>query len=106
MARIQQLQSSIDKMHKDISDTKTAYHQCRVDILNARNAKPPTYDKDTHVNLDMQMWITHNQTKVEYSTDPPPYTTTTTPYTTTSTMRPYKPYKPYYTSTHRADLPA
>ena len=108
MARIQQLQSSIDKMHKDISDTKTAYHQCRVDILNARNAKPPTYDKDTHVNLDMQMWITHNQTKVEYST---PYTTTTTTteYVTTSTttMRPYKPYKPYYTSTHRAaDLPA
>ena len=58
-------------MQEDIVDTKNAYHQCRVDILNARNARPATYDKDTHVNLDMQMWITHNQTKVDYTTKKP-----------------------------------
>merc|ERR1712064_151675 len=89
---------------KDLVDTRNAFHQCKVDILNAKNIKAPTYDKDTHVNLDMQMWITHNQTKVEYSTYAP--TTTTTTYKPTYSTTTYKPYKPYYTTTHKRDVPA
>ena len=104
-ARIKQLQETIDNMKKGIVDTKNAYRQCRLDILNARNVKHATYDRDTHVNLDMQMWITHNQTKNEYST-PAPSTYTTTTYRTTTYTTPYKTYKPYYTTTHRKDVPA
>ena len=106
MARIKQLEKAIGKMDKDILDTKTAYHQCRIDILNAKNSRPAKYDKDTHVNLDMQMWITHNQTEVEYSTYAPSTYTTTTAYKQTYPTSPYKPYKPYYTTTHKRDVPA
>ena len=78
-----------------------------MDILNARNARPPKYDKDTHVNLDMQMWITHNQTKVAY---PTPATYATKPPTTyppkTYPSTTYKPYKPYRTTTQKRDVPA
>ena len=104
LVRIQKLQDAIEKMERDIVDTKNQYHQCRLDTLNAKNAPNATYDQDTHVNLDMQMWITHNQTKVEYST----YATTpsTTTYTTTYSTTSYIPYKPYYTTTHRRDVPA
>ena len=105
MARIKQLEDSIESMKKGIMDTKNAYRQCRLDILNARNMKHPSYDRDTHVNLDMQMWITHNQTKIEYSTEEPSTYTTTT-YKTTPYTTPYKPYKPYYTTTYRKDVPA
>jgi len=104
MARIKALEQSIETMEKDIVDTRNAFHQCKVDILNAKNVKAPSYDKDTHVNLDMQMWITHNQTKVEYSTYAP--TTTTTTYKPTYSTTTYKPYKPYYTTTHKRDVPA
>lgn len=104
LARIKQLEDAIDNMQKDILESKSDYHQCRLDILNAKNVRPPSYDKDTHVNLDMQMWITHNQTKVEYSTYTTPTTTTT--YKTTYTTSYYQPYKPYYTTTHKRDVPA
>lgn len=105
MAHIKHLQENIAQMNQDILDTKTGYHQCRLDLLNAKNARHPKYDKDTHVNLDMQMWITHNQTKYEYSTEPPTYASPAT-YKTTVYTTPYKPYKPYYTTTHRKDVPA
>ena len=104
MERIKHLEKHIADMEKAIVDTKNAYHQCRLDILNAKNNRHPTYDKDTHVNLDMQMWITHNQTKNEYSTTT---TTTKTTYKTTTYTTPYKTYKPYeVTSAHRRDVPA
>ena len=106
MARIAELEKAIGDTNKAIAETKNDYHQCRVDILNAKNNKGPTYDRDTHVNLDMQMWITHNETKTEYTSTyaPPPVYTTT--YKTTAYTTPYKPYKPYYTTTHRRDVPA
>ena len=104
MERIKHLEQSIENLKKSIVDTKNAYHQCRLDILNAKNVKHPSYNKDTHVNLDMQMWITHNQTKNEYSTTT---TTTKTTYKTTTYTTPYKTYKPYeVTSAHRRDVPA
>lgn len=49
-----------------IYQTKVDLQKCRIDLLNAKNRRPAKYNKDTHVNLDMQMWITHNQTKEEY----------------------------------------
>ncbi len=62
-------QDAIDKMKQEIHDTKEATQHCRIDLMNAKNRKPPTYNKDTHVNLDMQMWVTHNQTRDEYEQD-------------------------------------
>ena len=105
LARIQQLQNNVERLQKEIGETKNQYHQCRIDILNARNARPAAYDRDTHVNLDMQMWITHNQTEIQYSTYPTTttYSTTTTTYTTT--YKTYPTYKPKYTTTYPKDLP-
>lgn len=64
--RMEMHRAGIAKMKQDISDTKEGIQHCRIDYMNAKNRKPPTYNKDTHVNLDMQMWVTHNQTKEEY----------------------------------------
>ncbi len=64
--RISSHLSAIAKMKQEIKDTKDATQRCRIDVMNAKNRKPPTYNKDTHVNLDMQMWVTHNQTREEY----------------------------------------
>ncbi len=103
--RLRELQAMVDEVQKEIETTKIEYKKCRIDLLNAKKRRGPKYDKDTHVNLDMQMWITHNQTKQEYKYETSPTYTTTTYYTTTTTT-PYKPYKPYYTTTHRKDVPA
>ncbi len=103
--RLKKLEAMADQLNKDIANAKMDYKKCRVDLLNAKKKRGPQYDKDTHVNLDMQMWITHNQTKQEYKEESTVTYTTTTYYTTTTTT-PYKPYKPYYTTTHRKDVPA
>ena len=48
-------------MKGEIQRSKMDTQRCRIDYLNDKNKKPPSFSKDTHVNLDMQMWITHNQ---------------------------------------------
>ncbi len=64
--RIANLHKAIGDLHADVDQAKADRQRCRVDVLNAKNRRPPAYGKDTHVNLDMQMWVTHNQTKDEY----------------------------------------
>ena len=88
-AKIRDQTSDISKLRSEIVLGKQDLQRCRIDLMNAKNykvckcafcddrffmeisqnaicqlpIKPPGYKKDTHVNLDMQMWITHNQTK-------------------------------------------
>lgn len=110
--RIKELEETIEKLKKEIYDTKAEYQKCRVDLLNAKNKKGPKFNKDTHVNLDMQMWITHNKTKEEPyyappSTEKPPYKATkrTTPYAPPAySTSSYK--KSQYTTSTRKDVPA
>ena len=61
--RIRQLLAEIERLGLEIGESKKALIKCRVEVVNAKSYKPPGFNKDTHVNLDMQMWITHNQTR-------------------------------------------
>ena len=79
-ARIRQLFAEIARLEAEIGESKKALVKCRVSVVNAKSYKPPGFNKDTHVNLDMQMWITHNQTReragytplIQYKESPPP----------------------------------
>ena len=61
--RIRQLLAEIERLGFEIGESKKALVKCHVEVVNAKSYKPPGFNKDTHVNLDMQMWITHNQTR-------------------------------------------
>ena len=50
--------------------------QEKIDLMNAKNLQDEQFGKDTHMDLDMDMWITHNRTKVYYSTYKYTYPTT------------------------------
>jgi predicted nucleic acid-binding Zn-ribbon protein len=102
--RLRALQSQVSKATEDIKTNKDELAHCRIDILNAKNKHSPKYLRDTHVNLDMQMWITHNETKEQnyypgtYKPEykPPVYPTQRIyyePYTTKTTYYPTTPYK-------------
>jgi len=114
--RLRAIKGDVDKTAEAIKTNKKELEHCRIDILNAKNKKTPKFLRDTHVNLDMKMWITHNETeeknyaaatyKPEYK--PPvyptqriyyePYTTKTTyyPQTTKYYTTPYVSYKQEY----------
>ena len=47
--------------------------------MNAKNFNDENYGKDTHMDLDLDMWITHNRTKVYYTTLKYTYPTTVYP---------------------------
>ena len=113
--RLRALKATVAKATEDINKNKKELSHCRVDILNKKNIHSPKYLRDTHVNLDMQMWITHNETKEKnyypgtYKPvyKPPkyptqriyyePYTTKTTYYQTTTPYRttPYTRHETY-----------
>ena len=113
--RLRALRSQVLKAAEDIKTNKDDLAHCRIDILNAKNKHSPKYLRDTHVNLDMQMWITHNETKEQNyypgtykpAYKPPvyptqriyyePYTTKTTYYPTTQTYKttPYTKHETY-----------
>jgi predicted nucleic acid-binding Zn-ribbon protein len=114
-AKIRDITAEIARLESEIAKARIDLGRCRVDLVNAKNYNAPGYKRDTHVNLDMKMFITHNQTKekgapqymIQYNEDKPKaykspeykpapsqrpqvYTQkttykTTTPYTTTTT---------------------
>ena len=106
-ARIRQILAEIARLETEIGESKKALIKCRIDVVNAKSYKPPAFNKDTHVNLDMQMWITHNQTRekadyaplIQYKESPPPRRYSNPQYKrapvqqpqiyTSTTMRPY-----------------
>lgn len=114
--KLRAIRAEVEKTAEAIKTNKKELEHCRIDILNAKNKRSPKFLRDTHVNLDMQMWITHNETeeknyapatyKPEYK--PPqyptqriyyePYTTKTTYYPTTPKQytTPYVNYKQEY----------
>ena len=105
--RLRAIRAEVEKTAGAIKTNKKELEHCRIDILNAKNKRSPKFLRDTHVNLDMQMWITHNETeeknyapatyKPEYK--PPQYPTQRIyyePYTTKTTYYPTTP-KPYTT---------
>jgi len=121
---LDQFKNEVMQLEKQIGQAKADRHTCRMDIVKANNNEEPNIDRDTHVNLDMQMWITHNQTVSttattakaysEYSTQrvykeqpittyPPSTYKTTTTYTTTTTT--YTTTTPYTTTTTTYQAP-
>jgi len=92
---LDQFKNEVMKLEAQIGHAKEDRHTCRMDIVKANNNEEPKIDRDTHVNLDMQMWITHNQT---VST-----TTTVKPYSEYPTQRVYKerPITTYPPSTYK-----
>jgi len=90
--------NKITAVNLDITKTKNDLNQCKIDGLQATAAisHGPKINKDTKVNLDMNMWITHNITQeegetqyykpIQYGEDPSYY----------KTPAPYDPaYKTY-----------
>lgn len=69
------LEYKIDKLQDKVEVIRDNLAQCKLDLLNAHNYVETQYNKDTHVDLAMDMWITHNKTKQlvtrKYITYPP-----------------------------------
>ena len=51
-----------------------------MDLLNVNSYVEDKYTKDTHVDLAMDMWITHNKTKLNVAAGGCRYPTTDIPY--------------------------
>lgn len=122
--RLRAIQAEAQSTVEAIKTNKKELEHCRIDILNAKNRPSPQLMRDTHVNLDMKMWITHNETAETYAptTKGPeykptyptqriyyePYTTKTTYYPTTTKQytTPYVHYKQEYeTPTTKKEYP-
>ena len=122
--RLRAIQAEAQSTVEAIKTNRKELEHCRIDILNAKNKPAPQLMRDTHVNLDMKMWITHNETAETYAptTKGPeykptyptqriyyePYTTKTTYYPTTTKQytTPYVHYKQEYeTPTTKKEYP-
>ena len=107
--RIRQLMADIERLGFEIGESKKTLTKCRVEVVNAKSYQPPGFNKDTHVNLDMQMWITHNQTRerakytplIQYIESPPQRKQYETPYKQAPIQQPqvYTSVQPTSTST-------
>jgi len=123
---LDEFKNEVLQLEQQISHAKEERSHCRMAIVKVNSNQNPKIGRDTHVNLDMKMWITHNQTvsteaptsKATYyaptqriykdvpittyapTTYVPPSTyTTTTPYPTTTTTT-YKPAPPPTTTAY------
>jgi len=123
---LDEFKNEVLQVEQQISAAKEERSHCRMAIVNVNAGTNPKIGRDTHVNLDMKMWITHNQTVsteapttkstyyastqriykdvpiTTYAPTPyvPPstYATTTTPYPTTTTTTTY--YAPTTTTAY------
>ena len=60
------LKKKMKEIQMDIEKTKEDLQKARMEGAMPKYKKPaPKFNKDTKVNLDMSMWITHNITKEE-----------------------------------------
>ena len=69
----------MEKLQDHLEVEKDRMSQCKLDLMNVESFHETQYNKDTHVDLAMDMWITHNKTKVAYSTKHFSYHPSTTP---------------------------
>merc|ERR1712121_302870 len=102
---LDEFKNEVLQLEKQISDAEEERSHCRMDIVNLNAGANPKIGRDTHVNLDMKMWITHNQT---VSTEAPTTKSTYYPSTqriykdvpiTTYAPTPYVPPSTYTTTT-------
>merc|ERR1711931_189874 len=130
---LDEFKNEVLQLEQQITHAKEERTHCRMAIVQVNANQNPKIGRDTHVNLDMKMWITHNQTvstlapttKPTYQVTqriykdvpittyaPTPYAPpvtykATTPYPTTTTTT-YKPqaYAPPTTTTYKPPPPA
>ena len=43
--RVHTLEAAINHMKSEITGTKSEIQHCRIDLMNAKNKKPPSYNK-------------------------------------------------------------
>merc|ERR1711915_306351 len=66
MGEISGLKNKIEKVRTDLNRSKEELRKARLEAAMPRSkTRGPKFNKDTKVNLDMSMWITHNVTKEE-----------------------------------------
>merc|ERR1719430_2199759 len=130
---LDEFKNEVLQLEQQISHAKEERSHCRMAIVKVNSNQNPKIGRDTHVNLDMKMWITHNQTVsteaptakptyqvtqriykdvpiTTYAPTPyaPPVTykeTTPSPTTTTTTYKP-QAYAPPTTTTYKPPPPA
>ena len=59
---------TLEKLADKLEFYKDDLDQCKIDLIAAKQFKDDSSYKDTHLDLGMEMWITHNKSEVEYST--------------------------------------
>ena len=92
------IKRKIKEVQAEIKKTKEDLNAARLEgVMPKTKYYAPKFNKDTKVNLDMSMWITHNISKEERK----PYKPKIEYY-----EEPYKPYKPkYYEATTKQTTP-
>ena len=85
---VDMIKRKIKEVQAEIKKTKEELNAARLEgVMPKTKYYAPKFNKDTKVNLDMSMWITHNISKEERE----PYKPKIEYY-----EQPYKPYKPTY----------
>merc|ERR1712048_915520 len=85
---VDMIKRKIKEVQAEIKKTKEDLNTARLEgVMPKTKYYAPKFNKDTKVNLDMSMWITHNISKEERK----PYKPKIEYY-----EQPYKPYKPKY----------
>jgi len=62
------LEYKAEKLTDRLEKVRDDSAQCKLDLMSARSVEEEQYNKDTHVDLAMDMWIVHNKSKVVYAT--------------------------------------
>ena len=67
-AKEAKLTLTLEKLADKLEFYKEDLDSCKIDLLAAQQHEDNSGYKDTHLDLGMEMWITHNRSEVEYST--------------------------------------
>merc|ERR1712121_630631 len=59
---LDEFKNEVLQLEQQITHAKEERTHCRMAIVQVNANQNPKIGRDTHVNLDMKMWITHNQT--------------------------------------------
>lgn len=62
------LEFTLEKLADKLEFFKDDLDSCKIDLMAATNVHDDHSYKDTHLDLGMEMWITHNRSEYEYST--------------------------------------
>merc|ERR1719219_881421 len=94
---VDMIKRKIKEVQAEIKKTKEDLNTARLEgVMPKTKYYAPKFNKDTKVNLDMSMWITHNISKEERK----PYKPKIEYY-----EQPYKPYQPKYYEETKYETP-